>query len=121
MEQEKPEWMFVDAERGTELSYGLFNYFPDAHYRRSIDQSLDALTAIEPELEPEGDSPELYFWYNPDADSVIERGASADICKGSFRSLIEAGEALAELKEKYEIPEGELEFDLYIAETFPPH
>jgi hypothetical protein len=38
VENRKPYWLFVDAQDGIE--YGLFNYFPEAHYKNAIDQAF---------------------------------------------------------------------------------
>jgi hypothetical protein len=40
VDEEKPYWLVLDAE--DELSWELFNYFPDAHYRQAIDDMRDA-------------------------------------------------------------------------------
>jgi len=40
VENEKPYWLYLDAERGEEMQYSLFNYFPDVHYKQAIDQVL---------------------------------------------------------------------------------
>jgi len=50
----------VDAERGTELSFNLFNYFPDAHYQKAINQA----TGEEPI--PDGGSRTQYYWSGED-------------------------------------------------------
>jgi hypothetical protein len=52
VESEKPYWLFVDAERGTELSHNLFNYFPDAHYRKAVSKALEEVA--DEELVPDG-------------------------------------------------------------------
>jgi len=39
VDEEKPYWLYLDAE--DELSWELFNYFPDAHYRQAIDTARE--------------------------------------------------------------------------------
>jgi hypothetical protein len=39
VETRKPDWLFVDAH--DRLEYGLFNYFPEAHYKAAIDNAFE--------------------------------------------------------------------------------
>jgi len=68
--------LFLDAERGTELSYNLFNYFPDAHYRKVIDTALDEEAPEQlpdDQLRPDGGryADTFYAWYDPDTDAYL--------------------------------------------------
>lgn len=38
MEEEKPYWLFLDAQ--DKLTWELFNYFPAAHYKKAIDHAF---------------------------------------------------------------------------------
>lgn len=81
VEEEKPYWVFLDAERGQELRYGLFNYFPAAHYKRAIDHALEQAVAEEDEqLVPDGGryTETLYAWYDPDTDTYLTHAEAGD-------------------------------------------
>lgn len=81
VEREKPYWLFLDAQRGQEMRYGLFNYFPGAHYKKAIDEALEAEARDDLDLEPDGGQqlpdggrlPERYFWYDPSEDEILHR------------------------------------------------
>jgi hypothetical protein len=38
VEFRKPYWLFLDSQE--EMEWGLFNYFPEAHYKKAIDQAF---------------------------------------------------------------------------------
>jgi len=73
VESEKPYWLFVDAERGTELSYNLFNYFPDAHYRKAIENAREdqKLVFDGGDLHKGNRRVKLYYWMNPETDAAL--------------------------------------------------
>lgn len=64
--------MFLDAERGSELSYNLFNYFPEAHYKAAVDRALEN-EVRDRELMPDGGryTETVYAWYNPDTNGFL--------------------------------------------------
>lgn len=78
VEEEKPYWLFLDAQRGQEMRYGLFNYFPAAHYERAIDQALD--DAESEHLVPDGGryTETMYAWYDPDTDTYLTHAEAGD-------------------------------------------
>lgn len=55
--------MFLDAERGEELSYGLFNYAPLGHYDKQIQEIEEQLQDLDGnDLVPDGGRPRKTFW-----------------------------------------------------------
>jgi hypothetical protein len=79
--ERKPYWLFVDAARGTSLSYSLFNYFPEAHYRRAIDT---ALHGDRDDVEPDGGSDRAYFWYDTETNAVLQEEVAPSQLEGLF-------------------------------------
>lgn len=69
VEERKPYWLFLDGQ--DEMRWGLFNYFPAAHYKAAIDQAL--LDEAESELVPDGGryTDTLYAWYDPDTQAFL--------------------------------------------------
>ena len=69
VEEEKPYWLFLDAKE--ELTWGLFNYFPEAHYKKAVDEAFQE--EAEKDLIPDGGryNETVFAWYDPDTDSLL--------------------------------------------------
>lgn len=50
VENRKPYWLFLDTQG--ELEWGMFNYFPEAHYKQAVDQAFQE--EAESDLLPDG-------------------------------------------------------------------
>lgn len=115
--------VYLTNEAGL-TKFDVFDYFPHAHYQMAIDDieqrlleysegksNAGAAERIAPDAEDE-----FYLLYNPDAQSIIQHNGRPVPCDGGFPTLKEAGEAILKFKEFYEVPDGELDFDLYVVE-----
>jgi len=62
VEEEKPYWVNLTGGTTTsgELRYELENYFPEAHYKKAIDQALQKEATDQ--LRPDGGSTTQYYW-----------------------------------------------------------
>lgn len=71
VENRKPYWLYLDAQ--SELKWGLFNYFPAAHYKKAIDQAVREEALDDEELLPDGGryTDTHYSWYDPDTDTYL--------------------------------------------------
>ena len=83
--------MFVDAARGTELSYGLFNYFPEAHYKQAIDQAFQE--SAEERLQTDGGRRTQYYWVG-DEGVLYHTEKEEDVVIPFFDSVREAEQFL---------------------------
>lgn len=79
--ERKPYWLFVDAARDESLSYGLFNYFPEAHYQKAIDA---ARHDDSDDIEPDGVSDTAYFWYDTETNAVLQEEVAPSQLEGLF-------------------------------------
>lgn len=68
--EEKPFWVYVDAQTDSEIELDTFQYFPEAHYKRAIDHAISRATA--PPVEADGGDNRLYFWYNTQTNAVVQ-------------------------------------------------
>lgn len=113
VELRKPHWLFLDASRGEEMEYGLFNYAPLAHYDiriRELEEELD-VEDTDDDLVTDGGRPRKYFWAWRDengnyiSDKMVN-GDSADIAHDSpedaERMMQNLMESNPEEQERYE-------------------
>ncbi|WP_089386095.1 hypothetical protein [Halorubrum vacuolatum] len=94
MEEEKPYWMNLTG--GTsfsgELRYELENYFPEAHYKKAIDQAFN--NQAEEELRPDGGSRTQYYWSGE--DGVVYHTEAGDELVDPFFGSVEEAERYLE-------------------------
>jgi len=100
VENEKPSWLYLDAERGEEMQYSLFNYFPDAHYRNAVDT---ALSETSHESGQATDAETAYFWYDPERNAVLQAEASPHYFDGLFHWQSDAISFLREHTDRHGI------------------
>jgi hypothetical protein len=91
VEEEKPYWLFLDTQE--ELKWSLFNYFPDAHYRKAINDAED-------ELVPDGGSRTQYYWRG-DEGVVYHTGVGDELVDPFFNTVKEAENYLEELADRH--------------------
>jgi len=102
VEEEKPYWMNLTG--GTTFSgplrYELENYFPEAHYKKAIDQAFQ--DNAEKEILPDGGSQTQYYWSGEDG-VVYHTETEGEIVDPFFNSVDEAEhylESLADMNGK---------------------
>lgn len=84
------------------MRYGLFNYFPAAHYRKALEQAFAELA--EDRVEPDGGTASIhtdgrrstaYYWVNPDTGAALYHSAfNGDEANPFFASAGEAEQFL---------------------------
>ncbi|WP_181687359.1 hypothetical protein [Halorhabdus salina] len=92
MEEEKPYWMNLTGGSNTsgELRFELENYFPEAHYRKAIEQ----LEQQAEEAIPGGGSRTQYYWSGE--DGVVYHTESGDELVNPFFDSVEEAERYLE-------------------------
>jgi hypothetical protein len=70
-EEEKPEWLYVDGSSSSGSLYSTFNYFPAAHYEKSIEELSSELRADGGPLHTGRTRSKLCYWVDPDSDSAL--------------------------------------------------
>lgn len=94
MEEEKPYWMNLTG--GTSFSgplrYELENYFPEAHYKKAIDQTFQEMA--EEDLRPDGGSRTQYYWSGE--DGIVYHTESGDELVDPFFDTIDEAERFLE-------------------------
>jgi hypothetical protein len=103
VEHRKPYWMFLDASRGEEMTYGLFNYAPIGHYDMRIDELRDELEDLDEDLVPDGGRPRKYFWtwITEDGNLLYETELNGEEADVFYESPEEAREALERHVDRY--------------------
>jgi hypothetical protein len=90
VEEEKPHWMNITG--GTSFSgplrYELENYFPEALYKKAIDQTFRE--EAEDELVPDGGSRTQYYWSGE--EGVVYHTESGDELVDPFFGSVEEAE-----------------------------
>jgi hypothetical protein len=96
VEHRKPYWIFLDASRGEEMTYGLFNYAPLGHYDLRIQELEDELEDLDEDLVPDGGRPRKYFWtwITEDGNLLYETELNGEEADVFYESPEEAKEAL---------------------------
>ena len=84
------------------LRYKLENYFPEAHYKKAVDQAFDEETAKRLEtdgggstLHSDGRRSNVYYWVNPDTGAALyHTEINGDEAHPFFSSINEAEDFL---------------------------
>ncbi|GCF16241.1 hypothetical protein Harman_41760 [Haloarcula mannanilytica] len=98
VENRKPSWLFVDAARSSELKYGLFNYFPEAHYSKAVDQALKE--EVEDRLETDGGRRTQYYWVG-DEGVLYHTQRQEDVVVPFFDTVRDAERFLESQADRY--------------------
>lgn len=90
------------------MEWGLFNYFPAAHYERAIDQAFQEIS--EEKLETDGGTTHLhqdgrrstvYYWLNPDTGAALyHTEVNGEEANPFFGSVSEAEQYLENLGQR---------------------
>jgi len=100
VEEEKPYWMNLTG--GTTFSgplqYKLENYFPEAHYKKAVDQAFEE--EAEDELMPDGGSLTKFYWSGEEG-IVYHTETSNEMVDPFFGSVSEAERYLENLADLY--------------------
>ena len=98
VEFRKPYWQFLDASRGEEMKYGLFNYAPIGHYDIRIQELEDELEIddSDDDLVTDGGRPRKYFWtwITEEGNLLYETELNGEEADVLYESPEEAREAL---------------------------
>lgn len=90
VEEEKPYW--INLTGGTSFSgplrYELENYFPEAHYKKAIDQAFQ--DEAEEKLKTDGGSRTQYYWSGE--NGIVYHTEAEDELVDPFFSSIDAAE-----------------------------
>ncbi|MFB6076904.1 MAG: hypothetical protein ABEK12_02135 [Candidatus Nanohaloarchaea archaeon] len=119
VEHEKPYWLSLRHPRDGEMQWGLFNYFPEAHYQQALDDTYNQYRQQEyasawgsprdNDPIPDGGTEQLhtgrtrstvYYWADPDTDAALyHTGVNDSEAIPFFGSVGEAENYLENLDE----------------------
>lgn len=106
VEEEKPYWMNLRNPRDGEMQYELNNYFPEAHYKRAIDDALEREVVEDlfdeddvDEILPDGGRPRknFYAWRDENGEYLSDKMVNGDAADVAYESVDEAREMLERL------------------------
>jgi hypothetical protein len=113
--REEPHSRVFLTRDGPELSYEIFDYFPHHHFQRALESyervldgpSLEDVAegALTDRLRSDGGDHDVYLWYNPETNAVVQEEVSPGLWTGLFDQREEAVAFLETYREENDLDE----------------
>ncbi|MDY6778056.1 MAG: hypothetical protein SVU32_05280 [Candidatus Nanohaloarchaea archaeon] len=98
--EEKPYWLNLRHPRRGEMRYELNNYFPDAHYRKAVEEAGYSLDGEEPEVRTDGGTRTQYYW-SGDQGVLYHTEQGEDMVVPFFDTVEDAERFLEQQADRY--------------------